>query len=156
MEHWFAISSGTPDTGCRLPPTSHPVVFSFLILNNATRASSKKLIFLDLATSSYGSPQSIRRCMLFFFFFFVQPSFFAYNLVDLSEARFSENVVVPAETFGRISKSLDKFATIPVDSFVATAFSELSFYLSSVMLCREFLKSGANFFKENFSTSFVV
>lgn len=94
--------------------------------------------------------------MLFFFFFFVQPSFFAYNLVDLSEARFSENVVVPAETFGRISKSLDKFATIPVDSFVATAFSELSFYLSSVMLCREFLKSGANFFKENFSTSFVV
>ena len=91
-----------------------------------------------------------------FFFFFVQPSFFAYNLVDLSEARFSENVVVPAETFGRISKSLDKFATIPVDSFVATAFSELSFYLSSVMLCREFLKSGANFFKENFSTSFVV
>lgn len=69
MEHRFAISSGTPDTGCRLPPASHPVVFSFLIVNNATRASFKKLIFLDLATSSYGSPQSIHRCMLFFSFF---------------------------------------------------------------------------------------
>lgn len=62
--------TATPDTGCRLPPASHPVVFSFLIVNNATRASSKKLIFLDLATSSYGSPQSIHRCMLLFSFFF--------------------------------------------------------------------------------------
>lgn len=149
MEHRFAISSsaaeeqGKPSyfvaTGCPFPFLSWttPRAFQETHFSRFIREHVRKFAIHTL----------LRAVFSFDLFYF----FLLKNFAKLSESGSLENAATTTETFVDISKSVDKFTTILVDSIVVPASFEVSSYLLSIMLREEALGDTVNFYKESHS-----